>query len=83
MVVRGLGQGAGVSPRWDPYAMKIDWRRNCYTCRGFGHMAHHYRNREKGRPMENRRVKYGGGRIEEIYDHRNNLKEVENLELLN
>jgi len=46
-------------------------------------MAYHCRNRGKGRPMEERRVEYGGGRIEEIYDNANNLKEVENLELLN
>ena len=82
VVVRGLEQGAGVPSRRDPYAMEIDWRRNCYACRSFGHMAHHCRNRERERPMENRKVEYGGGRIEEIYDYRNNLKEVENLELL-
>jgi len=32
---------------------------------------------------ENRRVEYGGGRIEEIVNLMNNLKEDENLELLN
>ena len=32
--------------------------------------------------MEGRRVEYGGGRIEEINEHSNNLKGVENLELL-
>jgi len=32
---------------------------------------------------ENRRVEYGGGRIEEIMNTLNNLKEEENLELLN
>jgi len=32
--------------------------------------------------MEGRRVEYGGGRIEEIYNQRDNLKGVENLELL-
>jgi len=32
--------------------------------------------------MERRRVEYGGGRIEEIQDYSNNLKGVENLELL-
>ena len=83
MVVRESGQGARVSPRWDPYAMEIDWGRNCYACGGFGHMAHYCRNRGRGRPMENRKVEYEGGRIKEIYDYRNNLKEVENLELLN
>jgi len=45
-------------------------------------MACHCRNKERGRAMEGRRVKYGEGRIEEIHDHTNNLKGVENLELL-
>jgi len=49
---------------------------------GFGHMAHHCRNRERGRMMEERRVEYGGGRIEKINKHSNNLKGVENLEFL-
>ena len=46
-------------------------------------MAHHCRNRERGRLMEERRVEYGGGRIEKIYNQKDNLKGVENLELLN
>jgi len=33
--------------------------------------------------MKGRRVEYGGGRIKEIHKLSNNLKEVENLELLN
>jgi len=33
--------------------------------------------------VENRRVEYRGGRIEEIPNFVNNLKEEENLELLN
>jgi len=83
VVVRGAGQGqgAGIPPRWDPYAMEVDKGRNCYTCGGFGHMACHCRNRRRGRPMEGRRVEYGGGRIEEIHNIRDNLKGVENLEL--
>ena len=87
VVVRGSGAGAGqnmgVPPRQDPYTMEVDRGRNCYAYGGFGHMACHCRNRERGRPMEGRRVKYGGGRIEEICDNMNNLKGVENLELLN
>ena len=83
VVVRGAGQEAGVPPRQDPYAMEVDRRRNCFACRGFRHMAYYCRNRGKGRPMDGRRVEYGGGRIEEIFDQRDNLKEVENLELLN
>ena len=88
VVVRGQGQGAGqgveVSPRRDPFAMEVDQRRNCYACRGFGHMARHCRNQgQRGRVVENRRVEYGSGRIEEIPNFVNNLKEEENLELLN
>ena len=87
VVVRGQGQGAGQDVgaffRRDPYAMEVDKGRNCYACRGFGHMAHHCRNRGRGRLMDGRRVKYGGGRIEEIFDNSNNLKGGENLELLN
>jgi len=82
VVVRG--QGAGVPPRQDPFAMDIDHRRNCYACGGFGHMARNCRNRGmRGRVGENRRVEYGGGQIEEIMDISNNLKGAENLELLN
>jgi len=82
VVVRGQGQGVGVPPRRDPYAMEVDRRRNCYVCRGFGHMACHCRNGGRERLIEGRRVEYGGGRIEEIYNNANNLKEGENLELL-
>ena len=85
VVVRGQGQGqnAGISPRRDPFAMEVDRGRNCFACGGFGHMARHCRNRGRGRPVDGRRVEYSGGRIEEIFDNSNNLKEGENLELLN
>ena len=84
VVVRGQGQGAGVPPRRDPFAMEIDRGRNCYACGGFGHMARNCRNQGmRGRVVDNRRVEYGGGRIEEITNIENNLKEGENLELLN
>ena len=86
VVVRGQGQGqsAGVPLRRDPYAMEVDRGRNCFACGGFGHMARHCRNRGRGgRVAENRRMEYGGGRIEEIMNIENNLKEGENLELLN
>jgi len=86
VVVRGqgIGQGVGVPPRRDPFAMEVDWGRNCYACGGFGHMARHCRNRgQRGRIAENRRVEYRGGRIKEITSFANNLKEEENLELLN
>jgi len=45
-------------------------------------MAHYYRNRERGRAMEGRRVEYGKGRIKKIHEYANNLKKVENLEFL-
>jgi len=83
VVVRDAGQGVGVPQRRDPFAMEVDWGRNCYACGGFGHMARNCRNRGRGRPMEGRRVEYSGGRIEEIFDNSNNLKGGENLELLN
>ena len=55
VVVRGQGQGVGIPPRQDPFAIEVDRERNCYTCGGFGHMARHCRNR--GRGMQERRVK--------------------------
>jgi len=64
--------------------MDVDQDQNCYACGGFGHIAHHYRNQgQRGRVAENRRVEYGGESIEEITNLTNNLKEGENLELLN
>jgi len=84
VVVRGAGQGAGISSRRDPFAMEVDWGWNCYTCGGFGHMARYCRNwGMRGRVAENRRVEYGGGQIEEITNFSNNLKVGEDLELLN
>ena len=86
VVVRGsgVGQSGGAPPRRDPFALDIDRGQNCYACRGFGHMARHCRNQgQRGRVADNRRVEYGGGRIEEISNFENNLKEGENLELLN
>ena len=85
VVVRGSGQGQsmGAPPRRDPFAMEIDRGRKCFACRGFGHMVCHCRNRgQRGRIADNRRVEYGGGRIEEIFNQRDNLKGVENLESL-
>ena len=88
VIVRGaraeVGQSMGAHPRWDPFAMKVNQGQNCYACGGFGHMACHYRNRgQRGRIADNRRVEYEGRRIEEISNLTNNLKEDENLELLN
>jgi len=84
VVVRGSEQEAGVLPRRDPFAMEVDRGRNCYACGGFGHMACHCRNQEqRERVADNRRIEYSGGRIEEISNFADNLKEGENLELLN
>ena len=81
MVVRGQGQKMGMLRR-DSYAMKVDRERNCYACRGFGHMAQHCRNQRRGRVAEERRLEYGGGRIKGNYEQSSHLKEVENLESL-
>ena len=80
-----IGQSRGTSSRQDPFAMEVDQGWNCYACGGFGHMARNCRNRgQRGRVAENWRVEYGGGRIEEIMNFlNNNLKEEENLKLLN
>ena len=76
VVVRG--QGVGIPPRRDPFAMEVDWGRKCYACGGFGHMARNCRNRER----EMRRVEIGGGRFEGNIEQIGHLKEVENLEAL-
>jgi len=84
VAVRGQGQGMEIPSRRDLFAMDIDRGKNCYACGGFRHMAQHCRNRgQRGRVADNRRVEYGGSRIEEILNFENNLKEEENLELLN
>jgi len=88
VVIRGSGEGGrqniGAPLRQDPFAMDVDQGQNCYACGGFGHIAHHCRNRgQRERVAENRRVEYGGGSIEEITNLMNNLKEGENLELFN
>ena len=64
-ITRLQQQGAGFSPR-NPYAINVDKRenKNCYVCRGFGHLARNCRNREMG---TNRRI--------EVEQDNNNLKE--------
>ena len=76
IMVRGLGQSIGASPRRDPYAMEVDRGRNYYACGGFGHIVRHCRN--KGRVTEGRRVEFEGN-----YEYLNTLKGEENLESLN
>jgi len=80
VVVMGSGQGIVAPTRRDPYAIEVDWGRNCYAYKGFGHIAHHYRNRGRGRVVERRRVEYKGGRIKGNIEQIEHLKEVENLE---
>ena len=46
-------------------------------------MAHHCKNRGRGRPMEGRRIEYGGERFKGNIKPIGHLKEVENLEALN
>jgi len=70
----------GTSLRRDLYAMKVNRRRNCYACRGFGHLACHCKNRE-GRVAEKRRMEYNRGR-EGLFEYKNNLKGEENLDTL-
>ena len=55
VVMKRQGQDAGIPPRWDPFAMKVDRGRNCYACGRFRHMARHCRNRGRGRPIDGRR----------------------------
>jgi len=62
----------GTSSRRDPYAMEVNRGRNCYTCGGFGHLAHHCRNWR--RVAEGRRLGYEG-----LYEYENDLKGKENL----
>ena len=75
VMVRGQEQEIGTSPRRDPYAIEVDRGRNCYVCRGFGHMAHHCKNQKRKRVAK--------GRREGLYKYKNHLKEKENLETLN
>jgi len=44
VMVRGPEQRIRASSKRDPYTMEVDRERNCYACRGFGHLAGHCRN---------------------------------------
>jgi len=59
VIMRGQGQGIGPSRR-DSHMMEVDRRRNCYACRGFGHMACHCRNQGRTRAADGRRLEYIG-----------------------
>ena len=61
--------------RYDPYAMKVDHRRNCYSCREFEHLARNYRNwRIVG---QERKLEYRSN------ENTNNLNREEILVVLN
>jgi len=55
--------------------MKVDWRKNCYNCREFRHIARYCRNQSF--LEQERRVEY------ESNYNMDNLKEEENLVVLN
>ena len=68
-IVRRIGQNMEAPSRRNPYAIEVDQGRNCYACGGFGHMAHHCRNRDqRGRVKQGRRLEYEGGILREIID---------------
>jgi len=82
MMVRRQRQEVGTPLKRDPYTIEVDRGRNCYACRGFGHMVYYCRNRGRGRVIDRRRLEYGGWNIEGNHEHLNYLKEKENLESL-
>ena len=44
VVIVNLNQWAVIVPRHDPYAIEVDYNRNCYSYRGFRHIVRNYRN---------------------------------------
>jgi len=68
-------QGERGEIRKDSYAMDVDRRRNCYNCRGFGHIARNCRNWSI--VGQRKRIEYGDN-----FNHKNNLKEEESLVVL-
>jgi len=48
VVVREQGQGVGIPPRHDPFAMEVDWGRNCYACGILGTWLTIVGTRDKG-----------------------------------
>jgi len=60
MVMVHSNQRAGFA-QCNPYAIDVDQEsRNCYSCRGFGHLARNCRNREiENRIGEEKRLEYG------------------------
>jgi len=54
--LQGQG-GRGGEIRKNSYAMDVNRERNCYNCRGFGHIARNCRN--WGIVSQRKRIKYG------------------------
>jgi len=72
-------QRVGFAPK-KPYTMNVDRRkrRNCYSCRGFEHLARNCRNRRtENRIGEGRRLEYGSN------NEQSNLKEEGDLIVFN
>jgi len=61
-------------PRYNSYAMKVDYERNYYNCGGFGHIVRNYRNR---------RIIGQGKRINYENNGQSNLNKKESLIVLN
>jgi len=59
----------------DPYVIEIDRKRNCYSCKRFGHLTRNCRN--QGIVGQERDIRY-----ENNLNIINNLKEEENLVVL-
>jgi len=88
VVMKHPQQREGIAQR-NHYAMDIDRGRNCYTCRGFGHMAQYCRNKGTGgRIGQGRRLEYGNEsnrqrRTEGGNEQQDNLNGEQDLILLN
>ena len=63
--------------RRDPYTIEMDRRRNCYSCRGFGHLARNYKNR--GKIGQEKKIEYG----DNSNNRQRNLNKEENLIVFN
>jgi len=55
----------------------MDRRRNCYSCRGFGHLARNYKNR--GKIGQEKKIEYG----DNSNNRQRNLNKEENLIVFN
>ena len=68
----------------NPYTMEVDrGNRNCYNCRGFGHLARNCRNRGTGNIIgEERRLEYGQRLVIERNNRQCNLNREGDLVVL-